>query len=189
MLLLLDCLITFIFICVLPVKRQDPHWANYATCQEQRAGGLSLLPAAQSGYTTQNREAHGNNAVALVSRANSSHSMRTPHHLHSAWGTGANKSLTGFGRGTMCGPGDVYRIHWGSEIAHWKNLSVGHQACFHWAGSHSVRLAAPGKLRAALNVKGCLCALVAPTAGPGKCSEQGKKGPSALPATCPGGAG
>lgn len=122
-------------------KEAGSHWANYATCQEQRAGGLSLLPAAQSGYTTQNREAHGNNAVAVVSRANSSHSMRTPHHLHSAGGTGANKSLTGFGGGTMCSPGDVYRIHLGSEIAHWKNLSVGHQACFHWAGSHSMRLA------------------------------------------------
>lgn len=50
-------------------------------------------------------------------------------------------SLTGFGGGTMCSLGDVYRIHLGSEIAHWKNLSVGHQACFHWAGSHSMRLA------------------------------------------------
>lgn len=123
------------------------HWANYATCQEQRAGGLSSLPTAQSGYTTQNREARGNNAVALVSRAKSSHSMRTPHHLHSAGGTGANKSLTGFGERTMCSRGDVYVIHWGSEIARWKNLSVGHQACFHWAGSHSGRLAAADKLR------------------------------------------
>lgn len=138
------------------------HWADYATCQEQRAVGLSLLPTAQSGYTTQNREAHGNNAVALVSRANSSHSMRTPHHLHRAGGTGANKSLTGFGGRTMCSRGD-YRIHWGSEIARWKNLSVGHQARFRWAGSHSGRLAAPDRLRDA-GLRGvCMRALVAPT--------------------------
>lgn len=97
----------------------------------------------------------------------------------------------------MCSPIDVYRIHWGSEIAHWKNLSVGHQACFHWAGSHSVRLAAPDKLRAALKgFKGCLCVrLLHLPGGPGRglaggdgltasASEQGK-GLQCCPATCP----
>lgn len=141
--------------------------------------------------------------MALVSKANSSHSMRTPHHLHSAGGTGANKSLTGFGGGTMCSPGDVYRIHRGSEIAHWKNLSVGHQACFHRAGSHSVRLAAPDELRVRLTERFqgvCVCVrLLHRLGGPGRGLTGGDgltagaasraKGPGAPLATCPRGAG
>lgn len=78
--------------------------ASYATHREQRGSAVSLLPAGQSGYTTQNGEAQGNNAMTPVSRVNSSHSTLAPHRRHIAVITGANKSLTGFGWGTMRQP-------------------------------------------------------------------------------------
>lgn len=103
----------------------------------------------------------------------------------------------------MCSPGDVYRIHRGSEIAHWKNLLVGHQACFHRAGSHSVRLAAPDELRVRLTERFqgvCVCVrLLHRLGGPGRGLTGGDgltagaasraKGPGAPLATCPSGAG
>lgn len=197
LLLLLDCL--YFYLPSASREEAGSHWANYATCQEQRAGSLSLLPAVQSGYTTQNREAHGNNAVALVSRANSSHSM--PHHLHSAGGTGANKSLTGFGGGTMCSPGDVYRIYWGSEIAHWKNLSVGHQACLLSLGREPQRASCSTRQAARRGFKGCLCVCACCTyltgqaggsreeTGSGQVQRAGQRAPAHCLATCPSRAG